>query len=537
MSEFIYRTEDIDPAEIVKYFAETAQDRTIVDALKSRNPMVLVGSRGVGKSFLFRVAEAELLAKLEADRIFPVYVTFNKSSLIHTNDPEQFQHWMLAKLCNRIIRALSKTGLLSITPSSLSILSGGTEITNELSSTKLESTASAFEESWKNPGTSIDVSGIPSLETFKDAIEDICEALNLRRLAIFIDEAAHIFLPDQQRQFFTLFRDLRSPYITCNAAVYPGVTSFGDTFQPAHDATLLTVNRDVLAGDYVRNMREIVEKQANSTVASDMTRNGQNFAVLAYAASGNPRILLKTLDRAPRVNSQQVNEVIREYYRTDIWSEHSALVDKYIGHRSMIDWGRRFIENEVLPELQRKSAQYLEAERKSTSFFWIQRDAPQAVKEALRLLAYTGIVTEHSTGIKATRSEIGIRYMVNLGCLFALETTPAATAFRIAKELTPKRMSEYGNAHPAYQELLVAVPQFDELNMSDILSNQLAMPIGVLDITDWQKERLRSMELNTVGDVLQASDTKLQQAYYVGEKRSRRMRNAATAAVYEYLSG
>jgi ERCC4-type nuclease len=58
-----------------------------------------------------------------------------------------------------------------------------------------------------------------------------------------------------------------------------------------------------------------------------------------------------------------------------------------------------------------------------------------------------------------------------------------------------------------------------------------------LDITEWQKERLKSMDLNSVGDVLRATETKLREAYYVGEKRARRMRNAAIAAVYEYLLG
>ena len=61
--------------------------------------------------------------------------------------------------------------------------------------------------------------------------------------------------------------------------------------------------------------------------------------------------------------------------------------------------------------------------------------------------------------------------------------------------------------------------------------------IEVLDITEWQKQKLREMKLETVVDVLKATETELQEAWYVGEKRSRRMRNAAIVAVYEYLSG
>lgn len=315
---------------------------------------------------------------------------------------------------------------------------------------------------------------------------------------------------------------------TCNA---PGLGP--------HDATMLSLDRDVLGSNYVATMREIVEKQAESGLITEIARHGENFAILAYAASGNPRVLLKTIARAPRVAAQQVNEVIREYYRSDIWAEHSTLPEKYAGHRTLIDWGRQFIESDVLPDLQKKNAQYLDNQQspQSTCFFWIHRDVPQPVKEALRLLAYTGIVREHASGMKATRGEIGTRYAVNLGCLFALEATPTTTALRIAKNLTPKRMSEFGVNHPSYQSLLTAVPSFSEAGVEEVLQRQLIKPIDVLDITEWQGTRLRELGLTTVGDVLHASETKLQEIAYVGEVRSRRMRNAALAAVYEYLSG
>jgi hypothetical protein len=502
---------------------------------------VLAGSRGVGKSFLLRIAQSELLASLSADRVLPVYVTFSRSSLINTSDPNQFEHWMLARICARIVRDLSTNGLVGADPASIAILSGDRAGFSPPS--KIERIAEAFEESWKEPSAAIDLSGLPSVEAFKDAVEDLCRSLGLARIVLLVDEAAHIFLPQQQRQFFTLFRDLRSPYLTCKAAVYPGVTSFGETFQPIHDATMLALERNVLDSDYVENMREIVVKQADSEVIAEIARHGENFAILAYASTGNPRVLLKTLNRAPKVTNQSVNEVIRTYYRVDIWAEHSTLPEKYPGHRTLIDWGRNFIERFVLPDLQRKNHAFAGpdlgagANMRSTCFFWIHRDAPQPVKEALRLLAYTGIVSEHMTGIRATRSEVGTRYLVNLGCLFALEATPTRVAFQIARNLDPRRMSEFGANHTAYQALLSAVPTFSEPEVGETLRMQLAKPIDVLDITEWQRAGLRQLNLMTIGDVLHATETTLQFIPYVGEKRSRRMRNAAIAAVYEYLSG
>jgi hypothetical protein len=369
------------------------------------------------------VAESELLTEFESQHVLPVYVSFNRSSLINTTDPQQFQHWMLARICARVTRTLHSAGLIAGKSRALSILTGDTELPTPDRATALERLADCFEESWKVDPIAIDSSSLPTLDDFKDAVQDVCCDLNIARIVVLIDEAAHILLPEQQRQFFTLFRDLRTPYLGCKAAVYPGVTSYGDTFQPSHDATVLSLDRDILGEDYVDTMREIVEKQAESGTLEDIARHDKNFALLAFAASGNPRVLLKTLSRVPKLTSSQVNEVIREYYRSDIWSEHSTLPQKYAGHKYLIDWGRQFIEGTVIPDLQKKNTQYLELEQKSTCFFWVHRDAPQPVIEALKLLAYTGIVTEHASGIRATRSEVGTRYAVNLGALIGHEAT------------------------------------------------------------------------------------------------------------------
>ncbi len=537
MNDFFYRTEVIRTDEILNYFVETKEDRVIIDTLKSHNPVILIGSRGIGKSFLLRVAQRELELKFDESRILPIYITFHKSSLIHTNDPLQFQHWMLSRICSFIIRTLRKSGLLSIIPFSLSILAGSSDSKDYIKETPIEKISKEFENSWQAPDNQIDISSIPTIDKFKEAIEDLCQELNIKRIILFIDEAAHILIPEQQRQFFTLFRDLHNPFLTCNAAVYPGVTSYGETFQPIHDASMLTINRDIWAEDYISNMREIVEKQAESSIIKNIQQYGQNFATLAYAASGNPRLLLKTIDRAPKINSSQVNQVIREYYREDIWSEHSNLSDKYYGHKEIIDWGRRFIEEDILPTIKTKNDEYLQLDKKTSCFFWVHRDAPQAVVEALRLLSYTGIVNQHSSGIKGTRSEIGTRYMVNLGSLFSFEKTPAVSAFEIAKNISIKRMTEFGAQHPKYDSLTKIVPKLVEANVTDILNAQLVKPVAVLDITEWQKNKLIKLGLNTIGDVLRSTETTLRKAYYVGEKRARRMRNAAIAAVYEYLSG
>lgn len=537
MANLIIRTEDIKLEHILELYVETSQDRKIVEFLKSPTPTIIEGSRGTGKSFLLRVAETQLSDSFASERVLPVYVSFARSSLLQTNDPQQFSNWMMARLSSRVMRSMYQRGFLVPANRALTVLMGG-PVGPELGETPLERLAEKYEQSYRNPNAPVDASAVPSVDDFKDAIEDICRERGISRIAVFFDEAAHIFRPEQQRQFFTLFRDLRSPYLSCNAAVYPGVTFYGQTFQVTHDATLVSLNRDPLDHHYIDNMREIVLKQADAELASDIENNPQGFAALAYAVSGNPRLLLKTVQRTARLLPTEVRKVLKEFYRTEIWSEHSGLAERYAGHRAFIDWGREFVERTVIPDTARKNEQWAaEGKTETTCYFWIHRDAPVAVAEALRLLSYTGIVTRLDSGIVATRGEIGARFAVNMGCLAAPAADPIQVLTTIGPRLSVKRFTEYGANWSSFVALTKAVGDFREVDISAVLQRELAKPVDVLDLTDFQKSGLHSISINTVGEALQASEWQFQRISYIGPKRSRRMMNIAVASVLEYLSG
>lgn len=536
MSDLLFRTEDIPNEDILDLFVETNQDRDVIEKLKSVSPIILVGSRGVGKSFLMKVAEEELNKTFISEKVLPVYLTFNKSSLIHSSDARQFSNWMLSLICSKVIRQLRRKGLLANLPNSINILSGGQYSEGDL---KIEDVAKLYEESWKNPANEIATSPIPTVDDFKDAIQEICEELGIKRINLLIDEAAHIFRPEQQRQFFTLFRDLRSPYISCNAAVYPGVTSYGDVFQYTQDATFININRDIFSDSYIERMREIVEKQtdADSNLLTEISRNRNNFEILAYAASGNPRFLLKSISRTSKLSSTQLNETIREFYKVELLAEHSNLSEKYPGQTGLIDWGRQFVENIILPEIQKKNIGYLQDDKQTSCFIWVHKDVPQTVKESLRLLEYTGIIQEHGKGIKATNAEIGTRFLINLGCIFSQESSPSSTSLPIARNITSKRMTEFGMNNPYFKDLVDKIPDFKENDMNEILSKELAKPIDVLDLSGWIKDTLKGINILTVKDILTTTEANLKTAYYVGDKRARLVKTAATTSVYEYLNG
>ncbi|HKM84090.1 MAG TPA: hypothetical protein VJY15_24415 [Candidatus Acidoferrum sp.] len=300
----------------------------------------------------------------------------------------------------------------------------------------------------------------------------------------------------------------------------------------------MEINRSLFDGDYRDSMLEIVRKQADAQLLANIERYKENFFSLAFAVSGNPRLLLKTVAKAPKMSSAEVDAILKNFYRTEIWSEHSGLAETYEGHRPFIDWGRKFIENTAIPDTRAKNQQWeSEGKKESTCFLWIHRDAPEAVKEALRLLAYTGIVTKMDSGIAATRGEIGTRYAINLGCLAAPEAQPITTITKIVKQLIIRRFTEFGANAPAFAGLVDVVGTFQEPDMSQVLQAQLGKSVNLLDITDFQKDCLRQLGYDTIGKALRAKEVDFQEADYIGPVRSRRMMNAVVSSVLEYLSG
>lgn len=535
MNELYTRTEDIDDSEILDLYVGSKQDNETVKLLKSRTPTVIVGSRGIGKSFLMKVAAAELKRDFADERILPVYLTFIKSSLVAVNQNGSFLYWMLAQISSSIVRALKKYGIIVKPDNNIDILSGGTF--SEKQQSNIDIIKEAFENSWRS-NVPIDTSSIPTVEDLKNAIEEICEDNGISRIVLFIDEAAHIFIREQQDQFFTLFRDLRCPKISCKAAVYPGVTAYGTNFQYAQDATFVSLNRPISDENYVVSMKEMVTKQINdSSYEKELSRRGQAFTDLAYAASGNPRFLLNNIRNLPKIGINEINQCIKDFYRVTILRDHTELASKYPNLKELIDWGRNFLENNILPELQKKNAEAIVNNGATSCYFWIHKDAPEPVKRALSLLEYSGLIQEVTRAIKSSKSEIGTRYMVNLGCLFSLEASPLSVTSDIIRKFDVRRFIEFGMNNPVYYDIKDQIQAIGNNEMSASLEQQISKNIEVLDLSYTMKHKLRELGLNTIKDVLNASENKLMEAYYVGEKRARMMKRIALTSVYEYLIG
>ncbi|MDH2326411.1 hypothetical protein QCN27_05995 [Cereibacter sp. SYSU M97828] len=534
---FYLRTESIKSEELMDLSVLSSSDQAIISALKSAEPCLVEGSRGTGKSFLMRVAESQI--ETDKSGSLPVFVSFNISSLVTTEDPLQFYHWMLAKSLKALINKLRKKGL-SVSPFAAGLLSKDEFDTQEDVERDLREIVKRFEESYRG-NKSVDVSSLPDIEDVKEAIEEVCSENGLDRIYFFFDEAAHVFRPDQQRQFFSLYKDLRSPYITCNAAIYPGVTYFGDSFEPNHDCIYRRIDRNITDSDYLQYFRDIVDKQADENLKGTLIAQASVFNTLALASGGNPRILLKTIQDLEKVNLTFANSVLKTFYRGQIWAEHTELGEKYAGHKKIVDWGRDFLEQHVIPAIENYNN--LRKERnisERTIYFWVHKDCPASVKEALRLLSYTGIIRKVDASIRATRSELGSRYEVKYGCVIASESSPVSQSREFFEKISVKKFPEFGKNHPSYLDIKdIEASQLTDVQYIGALEKMLSKPVDVLPLlTEWQKRKLKEANIRTIEQLhLNTEEDLIEQIYRVGPVRARIMKNAATAELLEYLSG
>ncbi|MBB4035124.1 hypothetical protein GGR21_001013 [Dysgonomonas hofstadii] len=538
MSTFYLRTESIKLEDIKSLSVISQQDKDIIKSLILPDPCLLEGSRGTGKSFLLRLTELEI--EESHNNCICVYMSFNISSLISTDDKLQFYHWMLAKTLKGLMNTLRKKGII-INQHSANLLSNDEKENDEEVSKSLKEIVKLYEKSYKDH-SSINIDALPDIEDVKEAIELICKENNLERIYFLFDEAAHVFRPEQQRQFFSLFKDLRSPYITCNAAIYPGVTYFGKSFEPLHDCIYLKLERDIRDSNYLQYFKEIVFNQSDDSLKKAIENNISLFITLAYCCGGNPRFLLKTLQDITPFNSRNVEQIIKDFYRNKIWAEHTDLGDKYQGHKVLIDWGRDFLEKSVVPSIVKyNNVRKADGKNETTTYFWIHKDAPETVNESLRLLTYTGIIRKMDSGIRATRSELGTRYEVKYGCIISLESNPHSISESFYNNLSIAKFPEFGKNNSAFTSVInlknVITDEDEAFHKS--LESMLKKPIGVLQmLTDWQKRKLNAAGIYTIDDLHNKTESDLiLKIYNVGPKRARLIKKAVDAELLEYISG
>ncbi len=278
---FEERAENLNEDELWKWSAETDRDRALLVKLKGSGAKLLSGPRGSGKSTLLRKA---YFALLEEGQALPAYVNFSRSlalePLFHTtaNAPQVFQQWVIHKIVFGVWDAV-KIISNSVPPSLDQIAAESAEYIHRL-------------ETGQDPPKT---SRLLSPSELLILLESWSKAVGLSRCVLLLDDAAHAFSPEQQRDFFEVFRTLKSRHVAAKAAVYPGITSYSPYFHVGHEAELLEAWYTPDDEAYLTTMRSVAQTRLPKNLYDRFEGRTEIIDFLALASFGLPRGFLNML--------------------------------------------------------------------------------------------------------------------------------------------------------------------------------------------------------------------------------------------------
>lgn len=278
---FVEQAEYLDAESFQAWTTEHPDEDQIVRKLSQTGAKLIVGPRGSGKTTLLLKAFHRMLRDPNSSAL-PIYVNFKSSLKLeplyksNANAVYWFNQWLLLKIYQGLLSTLSDVG---VAPPDLRLSKEATDrITGQLELGQTEL-----------PGQEFSGLDIPSLEA---DVGQVLAMLGKTRCVLLLDDAAHAFSPEQQRDFFDFFRQVKSRTISPKAAIYPGVTVYSSTFHVGHDAEEIDVWLKPHASGYTAFMTSLLERRLPYDVFEALIADPTLLQLVCYASFGMPRALL-----------------------------------------------------------------------------------------------------------------------------------------------------------------------------------------------------------------------------------------------------
>jgi hypothetical protein len=567
------RSEDLKLHEVRELGVVTNFERNIIDSLKGPGAHLLQGARGVGKTTLLRLAETELDASFQVTRTIGVYINFKTSTLlegISAGQKNAFQIWVNTKILQSIHEKLVNMKLLKHAdlhdPYERVFGISGVEQTGTFLTAKLhqiQKLAFASDKSAVEKELGEDfLNSLFDPSFLGTVIREVSERFSLSRIVLFFDEAAHTFIPAQQEIFFELFKFLQGGQVSCKAAVYPTVTSYGRNFEIGHDAVILSMDRYEPAGSgkklYRQQFREIVDKRLppHSRKRKDIFTHGELLDLCVDISTGNPRAFLHILNEVMRAgfSARAVGLAAQDYVDRELLPYHNNLAKRLPKYASHVRVGMEMLRHYIIPEIRKKNRSETKSNYQAASFTLSVRDISPNLRLALDILCYSGTLLSKGT-VKIANQKTGQRYVVNVALLLGERAFSASNLKENLDSISLTDYREFASTDPSLETYVSELnstsdscPQCSAqlvpnakfcaqcgLKVAEgasVISGLLEDSVDVLSISNRLRDRVRP-RFPKVGHVVQASRDELMSIDYIKEVRSRMIKNAAD----EYISG
>jgi len=479
------RTESLDNKSIIKYFIERNDDK--IARLLDKEQYLLEGSRGVGKTMLMKTAMLQSLEKFGQNSILPVWISFEESIRLERisivkNSIDPFLQWTMGKILAETLNII-----LKIKPEAnkqldnkLSKIFGTEEIhKDEKYSDLLNSYIKLLEKADikdsseledKTPSQNL-MNVLDNPYTFKEFLLTLIKDFNLSRIVFLFDEAAHVFSYAQQEKFFTFFKALRDPKIACKAAVYPGITNYGKSFERGQDAKELRINWNASKKDDLEYIKKILKKriQGYSPVYwQQLTANTDIIDMICICSNGNPRFafhIIDEIDFNKKITNQSLINTIRSVFKTK-WTEFSTLRKRLIKYETHIYEAEKLIKETIIPNLLLWNDKQRKANKKLSGGINISTDVYDKLHKLFAILDYSNLININHSKKALGHKRYGYYVSLNPSLLFTDIIIKDINEFNLIS-ISNDLNQEYTTKTSGIVELIKNLKESDELVCSN----------------------------------------------------------------------
>lgn len=547
---FEERAERLSRAELKKWTELSEIDASVIDKLKGPGVKLLLGPRGSGKSTLLKFAYYE---SLDSTTVFPVYVNYSHSlalePLFHSqaNALKLFRQWVLLKIILGVSETLKEADLES-----------DPELTNRSQIAKL--IIRDLEKG--NTPEALEVESSPS--ELLEFLENVLQKTGRNRCVLLLDDAAHAFSIEQQREFFEIFRQLRSRKVACKAAIYPGITSFSHSFNVGHEAEVIEAWYDPAEEYYLPLMKQIANKRLGDEIKTKLGAGFDEYVtLLALAASGQPRGFLNMLSEVVG-DAKNVKTLTRrktlsaiDSYASYVDGVFHALADRLPRYKHFVITGEG-VKSVILSFCNEFNKP--KPPEKRTQAFGIKEPVNSKLEKIFQFFEYAGIVRRLKSH---SRGKIGSyqRYQFHSAMMFTgngLGLGPNFSTADLIKSLSNYDAHEYCKISPSrllkdqVQGLALNLPPCTSCGADRVSPDQkfcmkcgaklteaslyhelLQKPIATLSIPQKKIDGIaKHTKLKTIQDIVLDEDQALLAVPRIGRIWSARITNLAE----EYVS-
>ena len=564
--EFEIRSDYIDDSDLEIWNVNNSHFDLIQRRLLGVGIKLLVGPRGTGKTHQMKIAHLKCIKK--ASLPLSIFVSFSKYYHLEPflskvpNALQIFHTWVLAKIIAGCYSLFSEENFTE------------SEIISSFDPLLSLNTMEEFiEKAEKLRATQLvndPLISFLSISKVVNIIDRLRTHFGRTRAILMLDDAALTFTPEYLIEFFDIVRSVKTKTISPKASVYPGTTQYGPRFHIGQDAEMVQCWLSIEDQTYSSFMDSLIQTRfAHYTQGI----NEDVLSLLKYASFGVPRAFITLLrnykDDTEKNALTKFNAVIDRQSKL-IESEYLSITEKLQQYKTIINTGNIFFKNII--DSIKEDNKLLQNER--NIIIGVPADSISSYKLANRMIRFlieAGLLYEETPVKHGVQAGTGDkreyrRYIPHFVFLFQNRTFSQGHGSSITSILSKIRAK--ARKHPLRRSIstLLSEQELENLkldlpacqvcntprlspeqkfchNCGSVLVNQSAfeicMQISVdnLPLTNWQKEKVKSVGLLTIGDFLALQDpgTALKKIHRIGEVKSEKIYKEVIKTVDEFL--